>query len=407
MENNLPPTSPPSNQPASPPPPTPPPRATAPPPVLPPRVVVEPSRKGRGWKITAIVLIAVLALIVMGNIVSLFQGAFRVKAGLPRAHKPRLEEVTTAWAEKESTDNKIAVIPIEGAIFNQNIGAGGYDLVTFIQDQFKMAARDKDVKAVLLKINSPGGEVLASDDISAAIAKFQQESKKPVVASMSSLAASGGYYVAAPCQWIVAHELTFTGSIGVIMYGFNYRGLLKKVGVQPQVFKSGRFKDMLSGFRDLDNLTPEEQAALKEEEQMVKDLIDQTFKRFKQVVQNGRQSSNGKNQQNGSKEDQGRKLASDWEKYADGRVLSGKDAYQIGFVDELGNFDTAVKRAKTLAAISDANLVQYQQMFDLSTLFRLLGKSEPPTLKLDLGVDDLKLQRGLLYYLCPIVLPSH
>jgi protease-4 len=370
-------------------------------------VVVEPSRKGRGWKITAIVLIAVLALIVMGNIVSLFQGAFRVKAGLPRAHKPRLEEVTTAWAEKESTDNKIAVIPIEGAIFNQNIGAGGYDLVTFIQDQFKMAARDKDVKAVLLKINSPGGEVLASDDISAAIAKFQQESKKPVVASMSSLAASGGYYVAAPCQWIVAHELTFTGSIGVIMYGFNYRGLLKKVGVQPQVFKSGRFKDMLSGFRDLDNLTPEEQAALKEEEQMVKDLIDQTFKRFKQVVQNGRQSSNGKNQQNGGKEDQGRKLASDWEKYADGRVLSGKDAYQIGFVDELGNFDTAVKRAKTLAAISDANLVQYQQMFDLSTLFRLLGKSEPPTLKLDLGVDDLKLQRGLLYYLCPIVLPSH
>jgi protease-4 len=224
---------------------------------------------------------------------------------------------------------------------------------------------------------------------------------------MSSLAASGGYYVSAPCQWIVAHELTFTGSIGVIMYGFNYRGLLKKVGVQPQVFKSGRFKDMLSGFRDLDNLTPEEQAALKEEEQMVKDLIDQTFKRFKQVVQNGRQSANGKNQQKSSQEDQGRKLASDWEKYADGRVLSGKDAYQIGFVDELGNFDTAVKRAKTLAAISDANLVQYQQLFDLSTLFRLFGKSEPPTLKLDLGVDDLKLQRGLLYYLCPIVLPSH
>ena len=338
-------------------------------------------------------LIVVLALVVGGRLLNSVQGLFGVKAGLQRAHKPRLEEVVTAWAEKESTDNKIAVIPVEGVIFNQNVGAGG-SLVNYIEEQFKSAARDKDVKAVVLKVNSPGGEVLASDDISAAIERFQQETKKPVVASMGSLAASGGYYVAAPCEWIVAHEMTITGSIGVIMYGFNYRGLLKKVGVRPQVFKSGRFKDMLSSTKDLDNPTPEEAAELKQEEKMVKDLIDQTFQRFKSVVQKGRQSANRK----------GKKLASDWEEYADGRVLSGTDAYKLGFVDELGNFETAVKRAKTLAAISDANLIQYQQIFDLSNLFRLLGKSEPPTLKVDLGLDELRLQQGLLYYLCPLVL---
>src|SRR5262245_3862647 len=108
MENNLPPSVPtPSGAPSSvTPPPTPQPSPRQlPPPVLPPRVVIERSKAGRGWKITAIVLIAVLALIVVSSIVNSFQGAFRLKAGLPRVHKPRLEEVTMAWAEKEATDN--------------------------------------------------------------------------------------------------------------------------------------------------------------------------------------------------------------------------------------------------------------------------------------------------------------
>src|SRR5258706_7984164 len=110
---------------------------------------------------------------------------------------------------------------------------------------------------------------MASDEINKAIANFQTESKKPVVCSMGSLAASGVYYVSAPCRWIVANELTITGSIGVIMHGYNYRGLMNKVGVRPLVFKSGRFKDMLSGEKDLDGLTPAEKSDLDEENGMV------------------------------------------------------------------------------------------------------------------------------------------
>src|SRR5690606_37432008 len=119
-----------------------------------------------------------------------------------------------------------------------------------IRAQLRRASWDDDVKAVLLKVDSPGGEVLASDEIARALEDFQKRAQKPVIVSMGSLAASGGYYVAAPCQWIVANELTITGSIGVIMQGFNYHGLMDKVGLRRGVYKSGEFKDMLSGARD-------------------------------------------------------------------------------------------------------------------------------------------------------------
>ena len=151
------------------------------------------------------------------------------------------------------------MIEVEGIIASGEVDRSGVDMVQNIKDQLQMAERDTDVKAVILKVNSPGGEVLASDEINRAITRFQDQSHKPVVASMGTLAASGGYYISAPCRWIVADELTLTGSIGVIMHAYNYRQLMDKVGIRPQVFKSGRFKDMLSGERDEKNLTPEEQ----------------------------------------------------------------------------------------------------------------------------------------------------
>src|SRR5262249_53255664 len=141
--------------------------------------------------------------------------------------------------------NKIAVVPVEGIITSMD--PGGFTMTRVIEEQLKLASRDDRVKAVVLKVNSPGGEVMASDDIHNAIIKFQKDTGKPVIASMGSLAASGGYYVSAPCRWIVANELTLTGSIGVIMQAFNYRGLMDKVGLRPETFKSGKYKDMLSG----------------------------------------------------------------------------------------------------------------------------------------------------------------
>jgi protease-4 len=228
---------------------------------------------------------------------------------------------------------------------------------------------------------------MASDEINKAIVKFQDDSGKPVVCSMGSLAASGGYYISAPCRWIVANELTITGSIGVIMHGYNYRSLMDKIGVAPMTYKSGKFKDMLSPDRSTNDIPPEEHA-------MVQGLIDETYQKFKGVVADGRKSAHDKNGK------EGKPLASDWADYADGRVLSGAQALNLGFVDELGDFDDTVDRAEKIAHISDANLIEYRERYDISDFLSMFGQSSSShDIKLDLGVDMPKLRAGGMYFL--------
>jgi protease-4 len=337
--------------------------------------------------IFALILLVLLGVSVLMNVGQLFESMFRFQPTHTRSAGPQLHEVVL---EHNRAGSKIAVVPIEGIITDMQDRAG-FSMVEIIKAQLKKAREDDDVKAVLLKVDSPGGEVLASDEISRALAEFQKKSDKPVVVSMGSLAASGGYYVSAPCRWIVANELTITGSIGVIMSSWNYRGLMSKVGIRPFTYKSGKYKDMLSGSRD-----PEEIPA--EEREMLQALIDQTYARFKEVVTDGRKYAHEKN------EDKGKTLASNWTDYADGRVLSGKEAHQLGFVDELGNFETAVDRAKDLADIKRANLIEYRLRVDIADILGLFGQSESRVVKVDVGIEAPKLEAGRLYFLWPTYL---
>jgi protease-4 len=292
--------------------------------------------------------------------------------------------------EDNNATDKIALIELSGIIASAATDTAGFDMVDVIRAQLKRAAKDNQVKAVILKVDSPGGEVLASDEIYGAIRDFQATTLKPVVASMGGVAASGGYYVSAPCQWIVANELTITGSIGVIMSSLNYYGLMEKIGLKPQVYKSGKFKDMMSGTRN--------PAAVPEEERaMLQNLIDETYGRFKEVVAEGRA---GSMKRNGGK---GQKLVENWTEFADGRVMSGKEAFQRGFVDELGNFRVAVERTKTIANLKSANLVVYQQRFELADFFKVFGKTEG-RVKIDLGMEIPKLPAGRLFFLSPTYL---
>jgi protease-4 len=368
----------------------PPPPLNRPPPIIAPMPVPRPpAKKGGGWKVLAIILVVLLGLSLLLNL----RHAARSIAGVkmkPNNGGPRLEEVTVR--DNDASD-KIAVVPVEGIISGEPTDSG-YSMVTVIKEQLKLAGADREVKAVILKVDSPGGEVLASDEIANAIRKFENGPEgKPVIVSMGSLAASGGYYVSVPSRWIVANELTITGSIGVIMDGFNYRGLLDKIGVRPEVFKSGKYKDMMSPTKSEEEITPEER-------QMIQDLIDETFAKFKQVVQDGREAAfkNTPHAEPGVS----RAFSDDWADYADGRILSGTRALELGFVDELGDFDVAVNRACKLAGISgasEANLIEYQPVFDISNLFRLLGKTDAKAVKLDLGVDLPKLRAGCEYFL--------
>src|SRR6266699_645372 len=254
----------------------PPPLITPPPP--------RPPRRGNAWMKIAIVLGILLVVRVLSNFRQVVHGV-TVRANSGRQAREHLEEVTF---ENNQSKNKIAILDITGIISSEPWDRSTHNLVDLISDQLRLAGEDNSAKAVVLRIDSPGGEVLASDEIYRAIADFEKDYKKPVVASMGGLAASGGYYVSAPCRWIVANELTITGSIGVIMHSYNYRGLLNKVGVRPEVFKSSKFKDMLSGEKDEEDILPEEK-------QMVQSLIDETFARFKKVVVEGRENASEQN----------------------------------------------------------------------------------------------------------------
>lgn len=335
--------------------------------------------------IVAIILFVLLGISVLLNIGGFFAQLGRI-GGLPIARYggPRLEEFVL---EDQGASVKFAVIRVDG-IISHMIERGGFNMVEILKAQFKRASDDPKVKAVLLRVDSPGGEVLAADEIARAIREFQEETGKPVVACLQSLGASGGYYIAAPCRWIVAHDLTITGSIGVILSTWNYRGLMNKVGIRPFTFKSGRFKDMLSGSREPDEISAEEK-------EMVQRLVDEVYARFKEVVARGRRAARDENPSDG------RPLAPNWTEFADGRVLSGKEAYELGFVDELGSFETAVKRTQKLTGVRRANLVEYRQRVDLTELLGLFGQSELRALKLELGIEPPRLEAGRLYFLPP------
>jgi protease-4 len=351
--------------------------------------------------IVAIILCVVLAFSLFGNLAQFVANAFSFKNGLrteafgsARYAGPRLEEFTL---EDNDSANKVAVITLDGIITSHQFDGAGNNMVDIIQAQLDRAKNDKRVKAVILKMDSPGGEVLASDEIYKAIRDFETDEPaadghparrgKPVICSMGSLAASGGYYISSGCRWIVANPLTITGSIGVIMHGYSYRGLMDKVGVAPMTFKSGKFKDMLSGDREPSEISPEEKS-------MVQDLINETFQRFKDVVQDGRTMAHDLNK------NEGRQLADNWQDYADGRVLSGKQALELGLVDQLGDFDDTVDRALEIAHIDNANLVEYRERYDLSNFLSMFGESgQAHDIKLDLGADLPKLRAGLMYFL--------
>jgi protease-4 len=367
----------------------------SPPPVAPPPPVItapapKPSR-GRGWMIAAIILIVSLCVSLFGNFIQSITRAFsfsnNFEAPSAREAGPQLEEVVVK--DNDAID-KILVITVDGIITSHQEDQAGNDMVEVIKAQLEKAKKSTRVKAVILKVDSPGGEVMASDEIYRAIKKFEDgPNGKPVICSMGSLAASGGYYISSPCRWIVANQLTITGSIGVIMETINYRGLMDKIGVEPYVFKSGKYKDMLSGMRETNEIPAGEHA-------MMQDFIDQTYRQFKSVVTDGRTAAHEKNK------DQGQPLSEDWTNYADGRILTGDQALKLGLVDEIGEFQDAVDRAKKIAGVESANLVEYRETYDISNFLHLFGQSEAtkvPAVKLDLGLDMPKLQAGLPYFL--------
>jgi protease-4 len=237
------------------------------------------------------------------------------------------------------TVSKIAIIEVDGLIMDP--------AVEHVLRQIRQAREDKQVKAVVLRVDSPGGTVSGSDRIWREIATLKA-ANKPVVASMGGMAASGGYYVSAPADAIYAEPTTLTGSIGVIMELPQIHRLMEKVGVDLETVTAGRWKDSGSMFRPM---TETERARWKE-------MIDDAYGRFVRVVA------------------QGRKLPlAEADAVADGKVYTAQEAVRNRLVDQLGYLDDAIRDAQGRAKLDSVRVIRYQKPLSLSDV--LMSMSAP------------------------------
>lgn len=235
-----------------------------------------------------------------------------------------------------SGDHKIVVLPLNGEIVSQDTDSSGFGLSSglistdTVLPVFEQLKQDASVKAVVLHINSPGGAVVATDELYRSAKELSDV--KPVIAVFRDVAASGGYYLAMASDRIIANPATITGSIGVITQTTQLEGLYEKIGVEINTFKSGEYKDIGSPNRPM---TSAEQA-------IIQSVISDSYEQFVQAVANGRNWSVEKTRA-----------------VADGRIVSGKQALDLGLVDELGNLQTGIETARTLSGVSDASVVEY------------------------------------------------
>lgn len=258
--------------------------------------------------------------------------------GIAIATSSAIKLITNPECDYEAFENYIAILPMQGVItlrddstvFNKS---GNVISAEDICEKLDEAIDDDSVKAVVLRINSPGGEVVASDMIYQKVLEVR-EAGKPVVCAMEVTTASGGYYIAAGCDYIFAHKFTTTGSIGVIISSLKYYDLYDLIGLDEEYFTSGDNKTMLSGAKPTTS----------EAKDIAQNMVDTIYQGFAEIVSKGRNIPL-ENIVNG--------------KIGDGRVFLGKEAVELGLVDKLGNLNDAIEYAAELADISYYETFEY------------------------------------------------
>lgn len=263
-----------------------------------------------------------------------------------------------------TTTNKILRLKIHGVImgdeksvFGMGQGADGWETIRKYLDN---ARQDPAIKGILLDVDSPGGSVTECELILHEFKRFKDDMKKvgrsvPMVALYGDMAASGGYYVSAGADYIYCGRTTMTGSIGVIMSYLNFAGFAKEHGVTEVVIKSGKMKNLMSRYG-----TPSE-----EETGLMQNVVQEMHARFVEVIAEGRVGKNGLTKE---------KI----ETLADGRVYTPSQALEHGLVDQIGYYDDAVAKLKTLAGLADARVVEYQRVRGLLSALTGSAALNPP-----------------------------
>jgi protease-4 len=248
--------------------------------------------------------------------------------------------------------DKVLLIDISGALTTSK-DSGLFSepsLPARLKEELTKAEEDEHIKAIVLRINTPGGTVTSSDNHE--LQEFKEKRKVPIITSIMDLGTSGGYYVAMASDYIFVHPSTITGSIGVIMLTLNAQGFMEKVGIQPATIVSGPKKSMGSPFRSMNE----------EERAIFQDVIDRLYARFLAVVEQGRPELN----------------TTQIRQLADGRIYTADIAKAEGLIDEIGYLDDAIERAKKNAKLTDAQVVTYTRN-SRGNHQNIYSHFEPPT----------------------------
>lgn len=289
----------------------------------------------------------------------------------------RMQEVVLL---KSPAKEKVLVIDIEGMISALEPGSvfnREGDVLSRVYGRLQKAGEDKLVRGLILRLDTPGGDVTSSDILYREIVKFKKRTGLPVVALMMGVAASGGYYVASACDVIIAHPSTITGSIGVISIFPDVEGLLSKVGVNVQVIKSGHLKDAGSPFRNLSD----------EEQRLFQGIIDELYGRFLEVIHEKRKDALSLEEIRG---------------LADGRVYTASQALKLKLIDEVGYFDEALAKVYSLARIPSARVVTYTYYPKRQSNLYASKQENPPLFDQKSIADALpKLPSGFYYLWLP------
>ncbi|MCU6790747.1 signal peptide peptidase SppA [Paenibacillus sp. WQ 127069] len=316
-------------------------------------------RKGWAWLIVGVLFVSLVVILITKSD-SLMSG--NVMGG-----KQKWNEETV----QGKGNDKVVQLFVEGAIteksgsFSSGLNAGSY--IT----QLEQARKDKDVKAVVIRVNSPGGEVVASDEIHSKIVELK-ESGKPVIVSMGSMAASGGYYISAPADYIFANPATLTGSLGVIFSIANYEKAAEWLGYKENTITSGAYKDIASPLREM---KPEER-------EIFQKLVDESYQQFVTVIEKGR------------------KLPRETVlKLADGRIYSGQQAKALGLIDAFGTMEVATAYASEKTGIPNPKVVRYVKEPSLSDLFSgaMIQSASPAAQVLQEVLPEVSIGPRLMY----------
>lgn len=291
-----------------------------------------------------------------------------------------LEEQTVMQGKGWATE-KIAIVEVEGMLLNMRQSGllqPTENRVSLFTQEMEAAAKDPAVKAVVLRVNSPGGTVTASDIMYQTVVQFREKTKKPVVASLQDVAASGGYYVACGSDRIIASPTAVVGSIGVIFNTFNFEGTLAKIGARAEAIKSGPLKDMGSPFRELD---PQSRAVMQ-------GMVDDYYRRFVSVVTAHRPL----------------KTMPTLQTVTDGRVFTGTKAVELGLADRTGLLTDAIDEARSLAKSPEARVIIYRRPFGYGgSIYAQSSTPQPQSSVIQLSVPGVtdRLPTGFYYLWMP------